>query len=183
MNAFNWRHTNVTNINVFFYQTSLSSSNDNPDFLFIFFFCHLRFIKGTRPNRGQSPIQESKNINIRPKQQADIHKNFWAVSPKRKPLGKKASSFHHVADCPAINGHVSRRETNLFLRCQRDVTTELRRRRNINEGESVQPNGSQLRPVEGRIWQIKRFKKTSIDFNQTNLWDSCMNIDHLYWWR
>lgn len=91
---------------------------------FFFFFVNLRFIKGTKSKRGRSPIQESKNI--KPKQGADTHKNFWTVNLKEKPLGKKPSNFYHVVDYPAINGHTSRRETDLFLRCQRDGTTELR---------------------------------------------------------
>ncbi|KAG2267423.1 hypothetical protein Bca52824_061978 [Brassica carinata] len=75
------------------------------------------------------------------------------------------SGFHHVVDCPAINGHASKRERDSFLQSQQDDTAKLYRQRDLIEKETVQ--NERLSTQISRRVRLDRSSASnkSIDFN------------------
>ncbi|KAF3556268.1 hypothetical protein F2Q69_00016034 [Brassica cretica] len=72
-----------------------------------------------------------------------------------------------MVDCPAINGHASRRERKSFLRSQRDDTAEFHHRRNLIEENSVQ-NERLSTQISRRVrLDGSSASNKSIDFNRT----------------
>ncbi|CAF2046466.1 hypothetical protein HID58_035085 [Brassica napus] len=89
------------------------------------------------------------------------------VTVNWKPLGKQSLGFHHVVDCPAINGHASRREKDSFLRSQRDDTAELHRRRDLIEKETVQNERLSTQISQRVRLDRSSVSKKSINVNRT----------------
>ncbi|WZZ56420.1 hypothetical protein YC2023_056527 [Brassica napus] len=73
--------------------------------------------------------------------------------------------FHHVVDCPAINGHASKRERDSFLQSQQDDMAKLYRQRDLIEKETVQ--NERLSTQISRRVRLDRSSASnkSIDFN------------------
>ncbi|KAH0941175.1 hypothetical protein HID58_000812 [Brassica napus] len=80
---------------------------------------------------------------------------------------KLLDRFHHVVDCPAINGHASRREKDSFLRSQRNDTAELHRWRDLIKEEPVQNERLSTQISQRVRLDRSSVSKKSINVNRT----------------